>query len=239
MPNPPISRDDQLWLEDAVRSAAERGFHPAGESDHERSLIAAMTIALLEASPEALERALRLGAPADLRWEGSFGDLTSPLARAQGLMDQRGRKLAGRRMMGLLLDAGADPDQEGVKATPPLARAVFRGDDATARLLLKSGANPNRVYRAGNAPAHMLGGIGIDSEIEGSWRCLKALARAGADWSLKNDEGATPIEAARASGRDALAQAMEVELARAEARELRRGINAGSRKKSARSRTRI
>lgn len=47
----------------------------------------------------------------------------------------------------LVLEAGADPNQEDVLGVRPLHVAAEMGDGQTCEMLLKAGANPNAVDR--------------------------------------------------------------------------------------------
>lgn len=96
------------------------------------------------------------------------------------------------RIAELLLEAGADPKQEGQCGQPLLNLAVAQGNAETVKLLLEYGADPNQPFNA--SPSEEF---------------LKHVKSPGvAKWALKGSENLTPLMVAADSGRVEVAEAL-------------------------------
>ncbi|MGE5139253.1 MAG: ankyrin repeat domain-containing protein [Rudaea sp.] len=88
-----------------------------------------------------------------------------------------------------LIDHGADIDAESPAdssiISTPLLRAVYSGDLVAARLLIKYGANVNRVSRNGNTALHQA----IRRANGRSAEFIKLLLASGADPDIKDKDG--------------------------------------------------
>jgi len=106
---------------------------------------------------------------------------------------------APREITTLLLDYGADPNHvDGNGRTLLHHLWVFGNNADNVRLyetLLEGGADPNlRDHRGRTAALHLAG--------RGGSKCLRLLIAHGADLSLADDNGSTPLEEAKESGHD-------------------------------------
>jgi len=98
-------------------------------------------------------------------------------------------KFGHRRVAGLLLDRGADPND----ASGPLHCAISNGHTELAELLLARGADANGRDSHGNTPVHAL------AEGGPSWgETAELLLSAGADVKVVNKQGQTPLHLALA-----------------------------------------
>jgi len=100
--------------------------------------------------------------------------------------------------MDLLLDSGADvnlpgPTGDNWDATP-LQHAILQRQPAAVRLLLDRGANPNRSAGPGGLAPLFLAAGDTDPTI------LKLLLAHGADPTVEDETGATPLSLAVAAG---------------------------------------
>ena len=134
----------------------------------------------------------------------------------------------------LLLDNGADPNKAGRSAPSmfPLRSAVGKRDLSTIKLLIKHGADVNQSFAIhvavqsatddvvsylaqvrgadinhnpgfqGNAPLHL-------AAMKGRLKAAKVLMQHGADPSLKNEDGQTPLDIARQQGRAELVKLLQ------------------------------
>jgi len=127
----------------------------------------------------------------------------------------------------MLLAMGADPNATGTGGTTPLADAALKGDLDNVRVLLAHGARPNAISQAGTQPIHdaALGdspavirelvkqGADVNArtrdEVQtplhmaaamGKMRAVEALVGLGADLTMKDSKGRTPLDAAERAG---------------------------------------
>jgi ankyrin repeat protein len=127
----------------------------------------------------------------------------------------------------MLLAMGADPNAIGTGGTTPLADAAFRGNVDGVRLLLAHGALVNAVSKAGTQPIHdaalgdsaevirelAIRGADINARtrddaqtplyiaaVMGKMKAVEALVALGADLTIKDSQGRTPVDAAERAG---------------------------------------
>ncbi len=91
-----------------------------------------------------------------------------------------------------LVRAGIDPNLGNSSAWSPLYRAILKNQLEAAKALLRLGAivNSNEELMAGWTPLHL-------AVNQNNLEAVKLLTEAGADWSLKNNDGETPLDFAR------------------------------------------
>jgi ankyrin repeat protein len=131
----------------------------------------------------------------------------------------------------LLLDAGADPNRRfdhltrGAHGQTPLIEAVTRDEAEIAELLLKAGADVNASTAEGQTALlhavsvfshsrHLTSSSSTDPESMSRQRqraakqtdFVRLLLAAGADVSLKNLDGATPLHAAARAGNESVVE---------------------------------
>ena len=101
----------------------------------------------------------------------------------------------------LLISAGANPnlqDNEGMTPLHLVASSGLAFSEGAVQNLLDAGANPNIQDKKGRTPAHLF--------LMGSWpwsssgACLIKLAAAKADFSIRDDQGKTPLHYLAALG---------------------------------------
>lgn len=101
----------------------------------------------------------------------------------------------------LLIAAGANPnlqDNEGMTPLHLLASSGLAFRESVVQCVLEAGANPNIQDKKGRTPAHLF--------LMGAWpwksagACLKELAAARADFSIKDNQGKTPLHYLAALG---------------------------------------
>lgn len=123
----------------------------------------------------------------------------------------------------MLLDMRVDPNVTGTRGTTPLADAALKGDIDALRLLLVAGARPNVISQEGTQPIHdaALGdnadvirelathGADVNARTRdeaqtplliaaamGKTKAVEALVSLGADLTIKDSKGRTPLDAA-------------------------------------------
>lgn len=98
-------------------------------------------------------------------------------------------------MAAMLIAAGAGLDAPDAYGNTPLHLAVFCHRPDMVALLLKAGAGINLGNRFGSTPLHVGAFVGAPQDI------MQELIRQGADPSLKDGRGRTPMDIARDRGR--------------------------------------
>jgi len=93
-----------------------------------------------------------------------------------------------------LLDAGADVNKIGYEECSPLMYEVYMKNHDTARLFIAHGANVNYQRQLDGFCALHFSAQKRDADM------IDILLNAGADTSLKNDDGKTPLDIAIANG---------------------------------------
>ena len=89
----------------------------------------------------------------------------------------------------LLLEAGADPDEQDEYGRTPLHFAARNGHDKVVALLLEAGADPDAQDDHGRTPLHFAAKSTFD-------KVVVLLLKAGADTNVKNKDGETPLHKA-------------------------------------------
>jgi ankyrin repeat protein len=127
----------------------------------------------------------------------------------------------------MLLALGTDPNATGTGGTTPLADAALKGDLDGVRALLAHGARPNAISQAGTQPIHdaalgdnaevirelVMQGADVNArtrdEVQtplhiaaamGKMKAVEALVALGADLTIKDSKGRTPLDAAERVG---------------------------------------
>jgi hypothetical protein len=132
-----------------------------------------------------------LGAGASLR---SRKGLFTPLTRAS---------LFGHQdVVAVLLEAGADINENDAAVGTPLYLAVTANHDSLTRMLLERGADPNLAPSWGNTPLMVAAG-------QGDLPLVKLLLSYHADPSRRSPNGSTAAGIARQEGHTALAALLE------------------------------
>lgn len=127
----------------------------------------------------------------------------------------------------MLLALGVDPNKPGSGGTTPLADAALKGDIDGVRILLAHGAKPDATSQAGTQPIHDAA-LGDSAEVirelvahgadvnartrdenqtplhiaaaMGRMKAMEALVALGADRTMKDSRGQTPLETAQRVG---------------------------------------
>lgn len=127
----------------------------------------------------------------------------------------------------MLLAMGADPNATGSGGTTPLAGAALKGDLEGVRLLLAHGARPDAISQEGTQPIHdaalgdsaevirelVMRGASVNARTRdelqtplhvaaamGKMKAVEALVALGADLTIKDSKGRTPLDAAERVG---------------------------------------
>jgi ankyrin repeat protein len=166
----------------------------------------AVRIALYHRQPAALQALLAAQPPLDGLDHAALGwadDLRRDVADDLELIARRSADgftalhyacfFGGAAAVGVLLEAGADPDAvaENPTAVRPLHSAAAAHDVEAARLLLAAGAAPDARQAGGFTPLH-------EAALDDNAELAELLLRHGADPAIRNDEGADALAIARA-----------------------------------------
>ncbi len=100
----------------------------------------------------------------------------------------KGHKTVVELLMGVVYEAKGTVDLNNIDGATPLHSAVLSGALEIVELLLKR-AKVNIVTKAGNSPLHY-------AVREGYLDIVRTLVEAGADASIRNIYGSTPIDCA-------------------------------------------
>jgi uncharacterized protein len=109
------------------------------------------------------------------------------------------------RLVGGYADGLPQPDAWSPDGFTPLHLAAFAHNADAARALLAAGADPNVVSRASFARVTPLG----TCAFAGATEVARILLEHGADPAIAEDDGATPLDVARANGNDELAELLD------------------------------
>ncbi|MFT3789326.1 MAG: ankyrin repeat domain-containing protein [Tepidisphaeraceae bacterium] len=102
-----------------------------------------------------------------------------------------------------LLAAGAEPNPDHGRPAP-LAAAASSGNADTVRMLLRAGADVNATARGRQSALHVAAeNVNVSQDV------IDLLLASGCDPTLRDEDGATPADLARAAGRDAIARRIE------------------------------
>ncbi|KAM7210736.1 Ankyrin repeat-containing domain protein [Rhypophila decipiens] len=103
------------------------------------------------------------------------------------------------RLVKVLLERGARPDDKDEKDSTPLVDAIRGGQEKSVRILLENGARPNLKDGYGVTPLQ-------HAAWKGDYAILECLLDHGADTEAADYEGNTPLIAAVQGGHEALVQ---------------------------------
>lgn len=148
---------------------------------------------------------------------------TGPMPWSLEYLETRGKTDVAK----MLLAMGADPNAIGTDGATPLANASFKGNLDGVRLLLAHGALVNAVSKAGTQPIHEAA-LGDSADVireliihgadrnartredaqtplyiaaaMGKMKAVEALVALGADLTIKDSQGRTPLDAAERAG---------------------------------------
>ena len=107
----------------------------------------------------------------------------------------RAARLGDTTLLIKALDSSSDcVNQQDMKlGWTPLYRAVICGHHEAARILLKRGADPNIVSKAGDSPLHL-------AADDGNVKLIRSLLEAKADTKARQVDGETPLHKAASKG---------------------------------------
>jgi len=189
----------------ALMGAAQRGVaaqvmrllrHGADVNARNRNGGTALMYAALGGHVEVVDLLLRHGARTDLKGSNGWGPLM--IAAVKGHADVAER----------LLEAGADPNTPDVYGWTPLMRAIYeRRGAVAARLMQRRQVAINVHSDRGSTPLHLAAMVGARDIAE------QLIAR-GADRTLRDEDGRTPADIARARNDRELARVLAVSLGR-------------------------
>lgn len=132
---------------------------------------------------------------------------------------------AGRQVLKLLLDGGADPMRADAKGDSAIMEAVRFDDEATVELLLKSSSHSamTATNKQQQTALHI-------AAMEGSISCLRLLVTSGAPLDMQDDNFMTPLDYATKRGAPEAVRLIKTSeaIAAAEAAQLARDGNSTS-----------
>lgn len=185
---------------------------------------------------EEVKHMLATGAEVDVKTGMGETPLMVTL-RTLTINRQEGERLRGT--VELLIKSGADVNTKDQHGVTPLMKAVVHGTEEVCRMLIAAGARVNEVDKKGSS-ALMRACQMRHAQDEGIWNSgmgkIEALWEAGAEPDLKDQDGRTALDWARAKGLERVAEWIRArELACQEKEEL----NGAAEKASARAVKRI
>lgn len=98
-----------------------------------------------------------------------------------------------RELYKLLLGAGADPNYiSSEDGHAPIVHAIWRGDPIIMEMIIKAGANVNRVDVDGNTP--LMIACGVHGDHEPKINIIKILLNSNVDMNIRSAGGETALE---------------------------------------------
>jgi ankyrin repeat protein len=141
-------------------------------------------------APDAVAVLIRAGADVNARSEKPWDDTPLMRAASTGLV----------RTAAVLLDAGAQVNATTTYGETALWHAARRKQAKIVSLLLARGANPNLVTKP-SPQWFSKGGTALNVAVEsGCMECAKELLSGGANPTIPDASGKTPLDALRKAG---------------------------------------
>lgn len=224
-----------LWLAVAWgRVAAARALALSGSTAlanvSSTHCVPALVEAVLVSEPLALSTALK----ASIGGNSSGVDCIVPPNSGKGdtllhlathVLEYAEPEEAGREVLRLLLEGGADPMRPDAKGDSAIMQAVRLDDEVAVDLLLQysSHAAMAATNKQQQTPLHV-------AAMEGSISCLRLLVTSGAPLDMQDDKFMTPLDYAKQRGAPEAIRLIKTSegIAAAEAAKLARGDNSSS-----------